>query len=193
MSSNRNTVVRSLHDLGAAAWFGGSLMGAIGLNGATQDLENPRERARIAADGWARWAPVSAAAMAAHLVGGAGLVRSQRGRVRGQAGVTANTGVKTALTAAAIATTAYSGLLGAKIAQGAGQPTGGATVPDEQTSPEVAQAQQRQRILQWLTPILTGLIVVLGAQQGEQQRPGEQLRGLRDKAINEVRHGLPRS
>ncbi|MDT5205049.1 MAG: hypothetical protein QOD34_1685, partial [Mycobacterium sp.] len=32
--STRNTVIRSLHDLGAAAWFGGSLMGAVGLNGA---------------------------------------------------------------------------------------------------------------------------------------------------------------
>jgi hypothetical protein len=29
-----NTVARSLHDLGLAAWFGGSLMGAVGLNGA---------------------------------------------------------------------------------------------------------------------------------------------------------------
>jgi hypothetical protein len=25
-----NTVARSLHDLGLAAWFGGSLMGAVG-------------------------------------------------------------------------------------------------------------------------------------------------------------------
>jgi hypothetical protein len=33
MASNRNTIIRSLHDLGAAAWFGGSLMGAIGVNG----------------------------------------------------------------------------------------------------------------------------------------------------------------
>ena len=31
---SRNTVSRSLHDLGAAAWFGGSLMGAVGVNGA---------------------------------------------------------------------------------------------------------------------------------------------------------------
>ena len=32
--SERNTIVRLMHDLGAAAWFGGSLMGAVGLNGA---------------------------------------------------------------------------------------------------------------------------------------------------------------
>jgi hypothetical protein len=29
-----NTLARSLHDVGLAAWFGGSLMGAVGLNGA---------------------------------------------------------------------------------------------------------------------------------------------------------------
>ena len=33
-----NSLVRSLHDLSAAAWFGGSLMGAVGLNGAASDL-----------------------------------------------------------------------------------------------------------------------------------------------------------
>jgi hypothetical protein len=34
-----NTVARSLHDLGLAAWFGGSLMGAVGLNGAAAEDE----------------------------------------------------------------------------------------------------------------------------------------------------------
>jgi hypothetical protein len=32
------------------------------------------------------------------------------------------------------------------------------------------------RILQWVIPALTGGILILGAQQGEQQRPSEQLR-----------------
>src|SRR5580693_7837599 len=35
MASNRNTIIRSMHDLGAAAWFGGTLMGAVGVNGAS--------------------------------------------------------------------------------------------------------------------------------------------------------------
>ena len=48
MSSNRNTFIRSLHDLGVAAWFGGSLMGAVALNGASKDVSNPLERAKIA-------------------------------------------------------------------------------------------------------------------------------------------------
>ena len=42
--STRNTLVRSLHDLGAAAWFGGSLMGALGVNGAAAQVRDPTGR-----------------------------------------------------------------------------------------------------------------------------------------------------
>ena len=61
--STRNTVIRSLHDLGAAAWFGGSLMGAIGVNGAASAVREPQDRARVASVGWAKWSPVNAAAI----------------------------------------------------------------------------------------------------------------------------------
>jgi hypothetical protein len=46
MASNRNTVIRSLHDLGAAAWFGGNLMGAVGVNGASKDVKDPADGPR---------------------------------------------------------------------------------------------------------------------------------------------------
>jgi len=51
----RNTLVRSLHDLGAAAWLGGSLMGALGVNGAAAQVRDPTDRARVAATGWRKW------------------------------------------------------------------------------------------------------------------------------------------
>jgi hypothetical protein len=44
-------VIRSLPDSGAAAWSGGSLMGAVALSGATRDIGNPSERAKVAASG----------------------------------------------------------------------------------------------------------------------------------------------
>jgi hypothetical protein len=172
-------VIRSMHDIGAAGWFGGGLMGAIALNGASKDISDPAERARIAASGWARWAPFSAAAIGAHLIGGAGLLLAHRGRVRNQPGVATNTAVKTVLTAVALGTTAYSGLLGAKLAKAARVPAEGGTVPGESTPDDVAATQQQLRVLQWVTPVLTGALVVLGAQQGEQQRPGQQIRGWR--------------
>lgn len=177
MPSNRNTILRSLHDLGAAAWFGGSLMGAVGVNGASKDIKDSTERTDIASAGWARWAPISAAAIGAHLIGGAGLVLGNRDRVRDQTGAMVNTVAKSVLTAAAIGATAYSGVLGAKIATEAhSAPAEGATVPSGGTPDHVARLLQQQRILQWVTPALTGAIVILGAQQGEQQRASEQIR-----------------
>lgn len=177
MTSNRNTVIRSMHDLGAAAWFGGTLMGAIGVNGGSRDVKEPAERAAVAAAGWARWAPISAAAIGAHLIGGAGLLAANRDRVRGQKGAGANAVIKSVLTAAAIGTTVYSGILGARIATEADSaPVEGGTVPSESTPDKVAKLQQQQRVLQWITPALTGGILILGAQQGEQQRASEQLR-----------------
>ena len=177
MMSNRNTVIRSMHDLGAAAWFGGTLMGAIGINGGSKDVKDPAERTAVAAAGWARWAPISAAAIGAHLIGGAGLLAANRDRVRGQQGAGTNAVIKSVLTAAAIGTTVYSGVLGAKIATEAGSaPVEGGTVPSESTPDKVAKLQQQQRVLQWITPALTGGLLILGAQQGEQQRASEQLR-----------------
>ena len=43
-----NTLARSLHDLGLAAWFGGSLMGAVGVNGAAAQVQEPKQRLRVA-------------------------------------------------------------------------------------------------------------------------------------------------
>ena len=60
-----NTFSRSLHDLGLAAWFGGSLMGAVGLNGAAAEVKEPRQRLRVANSGWGRWTPVNLAGIAA--------------------------------------------------------------------------------------------------------------------------------
>jgi hypothetical protein len=172
LSSSRNTVIRSLHDVGAAGWFGGALMGAVALNGASKDVSDPFERSKVAASGWARWAPFSAVAIGVHLLGGAGLLLAHRDRVRSQSGVGVNTAVKTVLTAAALGTTAYSGLLGAKLGKAGDVHTEGGTVPGDATPEDVAGIQQRLRLLQWVTPVLTGVLVVLGAQQGEQQRPG---------------------
>jgi hypothetical protein len=178
----RNTVLRSMHDLGAAAWFGGSLMGAVGLNGATSDAKNPSERATLSADGWMRWAPVSAVAIGAHLVGGAGLVWVNKSRHGTQKGVARNTAIKTALTVTAIAASAYGAMLGAKVAQESGNaPVEGATEPTAATPDAVASAQRQLKVIQWATPALTASIIALGAQHGEMQRPRAQVMQLVDK------------
>lgn len=187
MSHSRNTLVRSMHDLGAAAWFGGSLAGAIGINGAASDVDDPAERAHIAADGWARWSPIAAAAIGSHVIGGLGLLLANRRRVGAQSGVTANTVVKTALTGLAMASTAYSGVLGTRVAAADETSSAGATNPSHETPNHVADAQRQLNVLQWVTPALTAVIVILGAQQGEQQRPGARLLGATKKALHRGR------
>jgi hypothetical protein len=181
-----NLLVRSLHDVGGAAWFGGALMGALGVNGASNDVSDPRERAKVAAAGWARWSPVAAAAIGAHVVGGIGLIVANRGRVVGQKGAGANTAIKAAITVAAAATTAYSGVLGARVAAGSDDHVEGGTKPSALTTPAVAKAQQQLRILQWATPVLTAALIVLGAQQGEQQKPAEILKGTIGRGLQHI-------
>ena len=178
---SRNTLVRSLHDVGAAAWFGGSLMGAVGLNGASASVADPTDRLGVAKVGWARWAPVNAAAIGAHAIGGVGLIVANRTRLAAQHGAGTNTVIKALLTVAAVGTTVYSGVLGAKIAAGAGAPAESGVTPSSSTPAAVAAAQRQQRILQWVTPALVGTLIVLGAQQGEQQRPANLVEGVRSR------------
>src|SRR4029450_9864311 len=61
MAPTDNTVARTLHDLGLAAWFGGSLMGATGVHGAAAVVADPPPRLRVADSGWARWTPLNLA------------------------------------------------------------------------------------------------------------------------------------
>jgi hypothetical protein len=180
--TNDNLLIRSLHDVGVGAWFGGSLMGAIGLNGAANDIADPKDRSRIAASGWARWAPVNAVAIGAHLIGGAALIKANSSRVIAHSGSRWNTVVKTAVTGAALGATAYSGLQGKKVAQAGRVETQGGAVPAQSTPDDVAAAQQRLRLAQWAIPALTGVLIVLGAQQGEQQRPSKLASDIANRA-----------
>jgi len=82
------------------------------------------------------------------------------------------------ITGVAMATTAYSGVLGGKVAHGDGQPVAGATESLADTTSAVAAAQKQLKVLQWVTPVLTAAIIVLGAHQGEQQRGGQVLAGI---------------
>lgn len=174
--SDRNTLAHFLHDAGLAAWFGGSLMGAVGVNGAASDVDDPRQAARVANSGWARWTPFNAIAIGAHLVGGAQLMRANKGRVRSQKGVLANTNVKLALTAGALGATAYTRLLGQKVMDAGDVPVAGGTASLPTTPPEVAKAQKQLKALQWAIPGLTGAVLASSALYEEEQRTAQVLR-----------------
>lgn len=169
--SQRNTFIRSLHDIGLAAWFGGNLMGAVGLNGGAATAKDPAERLKVASAGWAKWAPVQLGALGAHAIGGAGLIFANKSRLFVQPESRTNTIVKLAITVVAAGTTLYAGILGTKIAKHADEGAPGVTEPGATTSDELESAQKQQKLLQWATPALTLILIVLAAQQGEQQRP----------------------
>ena len=169
--SPRNTLVRNLHDLGLAVWFGGSLAGAVAVNGAAADVPDPTLRLRVANTGWARWTPVNAVAIAAHLVGAPGLLRANRGRAATQAGSAHRRWPSWCSTGAALAVTAYSRVLGKQLLHADGVPVEGATDPAPVTPPELAKAQQRLDTCQWLVPLLTGGISVLERPAGRAATP----------------------
>jgi hypothetical protein len=173
-----NTLARSLHDLGLAAWFGGSLMGAVGLNGAAAVVDQPDQRLRVANAGWARWTPVNLAGIAAHLAGGAVLLAGNKGRLAAQRGVASATIAKAAVTGLALAATAWSRALGERLIQARDAPVEGGTTPTDDTPPDLAGAQRQLTVLQWVIPGLTGAALVLNALMGEQQRPQQVTSGL---------------
>jgi hypothetical protein len=169
----RDTLSRSLHDVGLAAWFGGTLANAVALNTAAAEATASPDRGAVANAGWDRWTPVNAAAIGAHLVGSVGQLVGNKGRVTGQQGVASMAAAKTALTAAALGVTAYSRMLGRKVAQERQMPAASGTKPESGTPPEVAAAQRKLRALQWAVPALTGTLIVVSSYAGEQQRASE--------------------
>lgn len=179
MAADRNTTVRGLHDLGLAAWFGGSLMGAVGLNGAaTQEAHGTTEALKISGAGWDKWTPLNAAAIGAHLLGGAGLLGANRARVAHQKGVGASTMVKAAVTAAALAATAYSRVLGHRVEQAAASSGPTEAAAAEENPEPLEDTARKLQIAQWTVPALTGALVVLNALHGEQQKASQQKMGF---------------
>ena len=178
----RNTISRTLHDVGLAAWFGGSLMGAVGLNAAAGAVDDPAQRGRVVNEGWDRWTPLNAGAIGAHLLGGAAILLANRKRVAGQEGVAGMTAVKTVLTGAALGVTAYSRILGRQVAARKDVPVASGTQPIAQTPDNVAKAQQQLKALQWAVPATTAAILAVNAYAGEQQRPSEVAKGVRGRA-----------
>lgn len=161
------TVSRSLHDLGAAAWFGGALMGPIALTDAATATEGEDGDVDARDRGWQAWQPWKTAAIAAHVVGSLGLLWDNKARLAGQHGAMTVNVAKTGVFAGALTADLLAAKLGRSYAQ--------ARRDGQETSSTALRAAQ------WATAALTGANVVLGARMGEQQRPSQVLRGAVDR------------
>ena len=82
-----NTVSRSLHDVGLAAWFGGTLANAVALNAAAGQAADQASTGRVVNAGWDRWTPVNGAAIGAYLAGSAVQLGGNAERIKLQEGV----------------------------------------------------------------------------------------------------------
>ena len=174
----RATLVHQLHDLGVAAWFGGTLANAVALNPAAARAGESRDVGAVANAGWDRWTPVNAVAIGAHLAGSVGLLQHDLGRMSAQKGVGQMALTKTALTAGALGLTAYSRALGKKVSEHQAVPAVDGTTPAPSTPPDVAAAQKKLAALQWAIPLVTGAIVAISSYASEQYRPEEVKKGV---------------
>jgi hypothetical protein len=190
------TFARSLHDLGAAAWFGGALMGVVGLQGAAAAMPDD-EGVSVADIGWQRWRPWKTAAIATHVAGSLSLLWGNKGRLAGQRGAMATNLAKTGVFVAALGADLYAASLGRRVAQhrsasaevalessGDGPSADALTERDPSTAGDLEQledTQRRLRVVQWAVPALTGLNIALAAKMGEQQRPTNLLSGLAER------------
>jgi hypothetical protein len=176
---------RSLHDLGLASWFGGSVFGTVALphtdDGSAPSSAPVRE---LESETWRRWSPVVTGSMAAHLVGGVGLLLWNRGRHRHQKGVATTSAVRTALTVTAVALTLSAAAEG--YASEARRRKLAANTGDDKLRAQQARAETRMRVVGPLIPATTGALVVLGALEGEQQRPREMVRGIVSQALDDI-------
>ena len=179
----RDTLSRSLHDLGLSAWFGGTLANAVALNPAAAEADTSTSTGAVANVGWDRWTPVNAAAIGIHVAGSLGQLIGNKGRLVGQDGVGTTALTKTALTAAALGVTAYSRMLGQKVSEETRVPVDSGTEPEAGTPPSVASAQKQLAALQWAVPALTGALVVVSSFAGEQQGASEVRRGLKQRLM----------
>jgi hypothetical protein len=178
---------RTLHDAGLFAWFGGSLMGNVGVNGASREVADPGDRVTVANAGWARYNPVQALAVASYVAGAVGMIRNDPdSRPSRQPGILANDVLKITLSVSAAAFSVASALLGRKVAAATAAaavgdgyaPVDAATTPSEGTPPDAAEAQRRLALVQWGVPLATAGAIVLSARRGELERPQGVLKSL---------------
>ena len=190
-TDDSHVLAQAVHDLGAALWFGGAVMGVAGVNKSGNDLRDPIDKVRVAESAWQRFAPVEWAGIAAVLGAGAQLTRASSGRLAAQHGWARAGGTKAAVAVAGAAATAFAAYSGRKIGQlteqaaaaGRSVDVSDASTPNAQTPPELATWQRRQRVSQVLVPLLSGANVVLNAYLVQTYRPGATARGLVRKVL----------
>lgn len=184
--SDSHALAQAVHDLGAAVWFGGTVMGAVGVNRAGRDLTEGIDRIRVAKSAWGRFSFLQWTGIAATMLAGLQLTRTSAERLAAQQTFGTVGAAKAGVVALGALATAYSAFCGAKIASLAEEAhdqqkrveVADATTPTPQTPPEIARWQRRQQIAQFITPILAGANIAGGSYLVQSYRPGATAKGF---------------
>ena len=184
-TTDNRFVVQAVHDLGTALWFGGSVMGIAGVNKSGSDLTAGIDKVRVASSAWSRFQPAQFGGIAATLITGLQLTRSNKERLALQKGYGSVGTLKAALTVAGAGATAYAAYSGAQIGKLAEQAARNgdlevkdATLPSAGTPAEIKKWQARQRVTQAAVPALAGAVIVCNAWLVQSYRLGSTVKGL---------------
>jgi putative copper export protein len=184
--SDNHYLAQAVHDLGSALWFGGTVMGVAGVNKSGSDLTQGIDRIRVASAAWRRFAPAQWAGIGATLLAGLRLTQVGGRRVALQQGFGTVGAVKAGIAVAgagASAYAAYSGGMIGKLAeeseqQGRPLEVKDATIPMPTTPSEIATWQRRQRVAQFVVPVLAGANIVCNSWLVQSYRAGSTLKGV---------------
>ena len=191
-TADSRTTAQAVHDLGAALWFGGSVMGVAGVNKSGADLRDGIDKVRVAESAWRRFAPVQWLGIGAVMVAGSRLTLQSKTRLAVQHGIGRAGAAQAAMAVAGAAATGFAAYSGTRIGQlterakdrGEHFDTKDATIPNAQTPPEVAVWQRRQRVAQYLVPLLAGANIVLNAYLTQHYRPGVTAAGIARRLLS---------
>lgn len=161
-----SSTARAAHNLGLAAWFGGSLFGLVALNPSVSRISDKQERGRVLNESWARYNAISAVAIVSTLASWRLGGLKQNAELRTPALERAKNVLLGGATVSALA----AGVLGARVAGDApeGGPAGGTPVesgtePGPETPPGAARAQRLIRFFGSGALTMLASVIVLSA------------------------------
>ena len=184
--TDNHAIAQAVHDLGSALWFGGTVMGVAGVNKSGADLQQGIDRIRVASSAWNRFAPAQWAGIGATLVAGLQLTRVGGRRMALQKGFAGVGALKAGIAVAGAAATAYAAYSGQKVGRlaediemrGQKLEVKDATSPTDQTPQELATWQRRQRVTQFVVPVLAAANIVCGSYLVQSYRAGATAKGV---------------
>ena len=141
---------RALHDIGLAAWLGGSMFGKFALNPAVRLAQDKSDRGRIVNGAWNGYNAVNTLGLGAVALGWAGarMTEAREGQMTDTEHTLAL--VKDALVATALVTGVASGVQGGRLAKQAPEgavPVEDGTTPAAETPPPAAKIQRSLGVL----------------------------------------------